>query len=238
MAINLFRAFDLGSLCRSVINNLSGRRYENEDHDHYYGDTAKGYLAKRLKQESWHREQAIVREMLAALPDGVRVLDVPFGTGRFVDMYMAKNMSVHGVDISADMLQAAREALGEKYDRCDVRQCSADALPYDDGYFDVSVCFRFFGLIPLDMARRVLAELRRVTSGSLIIRVPVRKAGAPALPPAKKSEAVQGRLYEHELIGLFEQYGFRLYDQQLINEREHVQFVVYALTNRPAPGVQ
>jgi len=232
MTMEFIRGLNAGQNVRSFVRRLfSGGRTE-EDHDHYYGDAAKGYLAKRLKQESWHREQAIVQAMLDPLPDGIRVLDVPFGTGRFVDMYLAKGMSVHGIDISKDMLDAAHEALGEKYEHCDVRQGSADALPYQNGYFDLAVCFRFFGLISLDLGHRVLAELRRVTSGSIIIRVPVRKAGAPLLPPPKGSEPIQGRFYENQVLEMFARYGFEMYDRRVINEREHVEFVVYGLSNR------
>lgn len=199
------------------------------DHDHYHGDVARGYLEKRLKQEHWHREQAVVREMLQAMPAGIQVLDVPVGTGRFVEMYLEKGMHVSGIDISRDMLDAARQALGPLYDQCEMRQGSADELPYADDRFDLVVCFRFFGLIPLSLSKKVLAEIRRVCKGQVVIRVPVRKATAPPLPPAGDSEPVQGRLYESEILALFAAYGLRMVDQRTINEREHVAYVVYLL---------
>lgn len=199
------------------------------DHDHYHGDVARGYLEKRLKQEHWHREQAVVREMLQPMATGLRVLDVPVGTGRFVEMYLEKGMQVFGIDISRDMLDAARQALGPLYDRCDMRQGSADELPYADDRFDLVVCFRFFGLIPLSLSKKVLAEIRRVCKGQVVIRVPVRKATAPPLAPAGDSEPVQGRLYEPEILALFAAYGLRRVDQRTINEREHVAYIVYLL---------
>jgi len=66
----------------------------------------------------------------------------------------------------------------------------------------------------------------------MIIRVPVRKAGAPELPPQKGSEPIQGRFYEKQVLDMFAQYGFEMYDRRVINEREHVEFVVYGLSNR------
>jgi ubiquinone/menaquinone biosynthesis C-methylase UbiE len=198
-------------------------------HDHYHGDVARGYLQKRLKQEYWHREQEVVREMLQPMANGLQVLDVPVGTGRFVEMYLEKGMHVSGIDISRDMLDAAKQALGPLYDQCEMLQGSADELPYADNRFDLVVCFRFFGLIPLGMSKKVLAEIRRVCKGQVIIRVPVRKATAPRLPPAGESERVQGRLYEPEILALFAAYGLRPVDQRTINEREHVAFVVYLL---------
>lgn len=198
-------------------------------HDHYHGDVARGYLEKRLKQEHWHREQTVVREMLQPMATGLQVLDVPVGTGRFVEMYLEKGMHVSGIDISQDMLDMARQTLGPLHDRCEMRRGSADELPYADGRFDLVVCFRFFGLIPLNMSKNVLAEIRRVCKGQVIIRVPVRKAEAPPLPPAGESEPVQGRLYEAEILALFAAYGLRMVDQRTINEREHVAYVVYLL---------
>lgn len=227
----------LKSLCRAALNKIGiGPRY-GADPDHYHGDTAKGYLAKRLKQEHWHKEQEIVQNLLNDVPDGARVLDVPVGTGRFVEMYLAKKMAVYGIDISSDMLDAAREALGPAYDQCDMRRGSADELPYDDESFDLIVCFRFFGLISLDMGHRVLAELHRVCKGPVIIRVPVRKASAPPMPPLKGSEAVQGRMYENEVRDMFSTYGFDIVDKRLINERTDVEFIVYLLQKRTSTNV-
>ncbi len=43
------------------------------------------------------------------MPEGIKVLDVPFGTGRFVQMFLEKKMEIHGIDISEDMYVAAKE---------------------------------------------------------------------------------------------------------------------------------
>src|SRR5690606_34648470 len=97
-----------GTLLAVLRQRLRGSwQGERADPDHYHGDVARDYLKKRLQQKSWHIEQDIVRELLAPFPDGCAVLDVPFGTGRFVDMYLAKGMAVYGVDISEDMLATA-----------------------------------------------------------------------------------------------------------------------------------
>src|SRR5690606_11315268 len=139
-----------------------GRR-ERADPDHYHGDVAKDYLKKRLQQQSWHREQEIVHDFLATIPRGSKVLDVPFGTGRFVEMYLERDMALCGVDISEDMLAVATEAVGPSYDRCSIHLGSAEVLPYEEDFFDLVVCFRFFGLISFEMATNVLREIHRVT---------------------------------------------------------------------------
>jgi ubiquinone/menaquinone biosynthesis C-methylase UbiE len=226
-----------GTLLRAVLRKLGLARVPAATPDHYHGATARNYLKKRLKQEMWHREQSIVKELLVAIPDGSTVLDVAFGTGRFVDMYLEKEMSVYGIDISNDMLAEAREALGASYDRCHIHLGSADSLPYEDGFFDLVMCFRFFGLIPFGMARRVLSEIHRVSKRTVIIRVPVRKSTAPPLPPLKDEEAVQGRLYESELTALFARFGFAVQDQRLISESESVRYLVYVINKCIVPAM-
>ena len=86
----------------------------------YYGEKANHYLQERLKQDWWHSEQHVMKEILATLPDGLKVLDVPFGTGRFVPFYLAKKMDVSGLDASEEMILAAKDTLKEDFERCQV----------------------------------------------------------------------------------------------------------------------
>ena len=205
-------------------------KVEAADPDHYHGDVARDYLKKRLQQESWHREQAVVGELLGTLPEGITVLDVPVGTGRFVEMCDDRRMSVTGVDISQDMLDMARETLGDElYGRCRMIKGSADELPFDAAAFDLVICFRFFGLIPLALSERVMKELRRVCGRWMIIRVPVRKDTAPPLPPAIGNEPVGGRLYERELLEEFRREGFAVRERRSVEERSDVSYLVYLL---------
>ena len=223
-----------GTLLARLREEFRHIRANRADPDHYHGDVAKDYLTKRLQQESWHVEQAVVRELLRQIPDGTIVLDVPFGTGRFVDMFLEKRMSVYGIDISQDMLDAAREALQSSYDKCRIKLGSAESLPYQDEFFDVVVCFRFFGLISFEMAKKVLAEIHRVTKnqGKLIIRVPVRKDSIEDDSKPKGYESVQGRLLESELFTVFKAFGFDVNESRLVEERSKVLFKVYLLVKR------
>jgi ubiquinone/menaquinone biosynthesis C-methylase UbiE len=203
------------------------------DPDHYRGDVARGYLEKRLQQKSWHAEQDIVRDLLATVPDGSSVLDIAVGTGRFVEMYHRKNMSVSGIDISQDMLAEARKVLGAAYDRCDMRLGSAETLPWPDASFDLVVCFRFFGLIPMSVALNVLREIGRVARRSVIIRVPVLREGESAVP-LKPNEPVQGRLAEPDLLRLFTEHGFAVRQTRLVEDTKAARFTVYLLEKTAA----
>ena len=205
------------------------------NHDHYHGNVAAGYLEKRLQQKSWHAEQAVVQELLAKLPRGIDVLDVPVGTGRFVAMFLERGMTVTGLDISQDMLDEARRALGDDYDRCTMLRGGAENMPFPDDSFGLVVCFRFFGLIPMSLSQRVLGEIRRVAKpgANVILRVPVRREGAPRLPAPLEEEAVGGRLYEGEVVEMFTRHGLAVVEKHSVDEREHVSYLVYLLQRQP-----
>jgi SAM-dependent methyltransferase len=205
--------------------------------DHYHGDVARDYLDKRLKQKYWHVEQQVVRDLLRKLPRGCGVLDVPVGTGRFVEMCHDCDMTVTGLDISQDMLDVARQTLGdERYQRCRMIRGSAEEMPFNDAEFDIVICFRFFGLIPLDLSRRVMGELRRVARRWVVIRIPVRKDSAPPPPPLLGTEAVGGRIYEREVIGMFAAHGLLVQERHCVEERDDVSYLVYLLNVRDATG--
>jgi SAM-dependent methyltransferase len=226
-----------GTLFSRLWHGLRGAGTGAEaDPDHYRGEVARGYLEKRLQQKSWHTEQDIVRDLLATVADGSSVLDIAIGTGRFVEMYHRKNMSVSGIDISEDMLVEARRVLGPAYDRCDMRLGSAETLPWPDAAFDLVVCFRFFGLIPMSVALNVLHEIGRVARHSVIIRVPVRREGDGGAVPLKPNEPVQGRLAESDLLRLFREHGFTVRETRLVEETSAARFNVYLLEKAGGAG--
>jgi ubiquinone/menaquinone biosynthesis C-methylase UbiE len=98
-----------------------------------------------------------MQKFLSEIPDGSTVLDVPFGTGRFIEFYLKKNMSVYGIDISKDMLDIAREHLGDHYNQCNISVGSAEHLPFENDFFDLLVSCRFLTLIPMAMVKKVLS---------------------------------------------------------------------------------
>jgi SAM-dependent methyltransferase len=89
--------------------------------DSYYNRVAQNYEAKRTQQSWWHVEQDAMQELLAELPRGLEVVDIPFGTGRFVPFYQDNGYRVAGLDASADMIAAAQTALGDRFEGLDVR---------------------------------------------------------------------------------------------------------------------
>ena len=111
--------------------------------DTYYKDIASNYEKKRKKQAWWHVEQEQMAQLLDQLPDGMSVVDIPFGTGRFVPMYRKKGFKIAGLDASEDMILTAQNILGSDFDGIDARVGDAASLPFKDNEFDLLVSTRF-----------------------------------------------------------------------------------------------
>jgi ubiquinone/menaquinone biosynthesis C-methylase UbiE len=140
--------------------------------DSYYGNVAANYQIRRAKQSWWQVEQTEMKGLLHALPKGLSVLDVPFGTGRFAPLYMRRKFEVYGVDVSSDMLLAAKDTLGETFDACKTTTGSATDLPYRDESFDLVVSVRFLrDIIVKSDAETALSEFARVTKKYAILQL-------------------------------------------------------------------
>lgn len=185
--------------------------------DLYYGKVAQGYSAKRSGSKKWQIEQTTVEEYLKEISDGSKVLDIPFGTGRFVEMYLKKGMTVYGLDISADMLNAAREELGDSFERCITTAGDATStLPYDDNYFDVIVCWRFLKFFSYETAKNILQEFHRVSKSKVILRVAVRKEGALPVSHPKRLKKIGGNIFEKDLFELFHECNLKVCLRKMI----------------------
>jgi ubiquinone/menaquinone biosynthesis C-methylase UbiE len=188
-----------------------GRTYRKPKGNQYYGDVAEGYAERRSKQDWWHTEQSVMRELLRDVPAGAKVLDVPFGTGRFVPYYLEKGMEVHGIDISDAMIAAAGKELGAQFEKCTAKVGDATRLPYPDASFDVVSSFRFLDtILSFGDAKKALAEFSRVTKSQAILEISVRKESLarPRLP--REDEVMGGLLYPRELEELLATFRLRI----------------------------
>ncbi|MGB0966705.1 MAG: class I SAM-dependent methyltransferase [Halocynthiibacter sp.] len=140
--------------------------------DSYYDDVARNYEVKRQKQAWWHVEQDEMQDLLSKLPDNLSVVDIPFGTGRFVPMYKEKGFTVSGLDASGDMISTAKKILGEDFTGVDARVGDAAALPFKDQEFDLLVSTRFLrDIVVYSVAKKILREFSRVTKQYAIIQL-------------------------------------------------------------------
>jgi SAM-dependent methyltransferase len=95
---------------------------------------------------------------------GARTIDVGCGEGRFSRMLIDRGALAAGIDLTAEMVQAARErGSGE------MMRANAERLPFGDASFDVAVSY--ITLVDIPDYRRAIAEMSRVLSpgGRLVV---------------------------------------------------------------------
>lgn len=135
----------------------------------YRGERADKYDRVREQTAGWAREQQAVESILATLPPNLSVLDIPVGTGRFIELYGRLGLSATGIDVSPDMLARAQIKADESGAPIVLRQGDIRKIDAPDGAFDVVVCVRFLNWIDLEGVRSALRELSRVSSRHLVV---------------------------------------------------------------------
>lgn len=139
----------------------------------YDAQQAATYDSARESEAHWHAEAAFIASYLARA-GATRLIDVPVGTGRLLSAYEAAK-AIYGVDISSDMLNIASARVArERLSNVSLCRGSIFALPFEEGAFDVAVCCRLMHLLPSHLLAGALKELRRVTSGEVILQVYIR----------------------------------------------------------------
>jgi len=108
------------------------------------------------------------RAVVAALQpaEGLKVLDVCTGTGAVAIEIVRAGASVTGIDLSEDMLRQAQRKHGES-----VRFLRMDATRLSFGPHEFDTATVSWGLheMPLEIVRRVLQEIHRVTKRRLVV---------------------------------------------------------------------
>lgn len=102
-------------------------------------------------------EAAGKEEGVFPLPEGQRVLEIGFGTGKLLEALRARGHDVYGTDASANLVQAARDKGFTNIVHADM---SEEALPWPDDYFDAVFCYEVFE--HLTNPHRLFYETRRV----------------------------------------------------------------------------
>ena len=144
----------------------------------YDAAVATSYERDRIGEAHWQAEQDCVARYAATHPLGA-VLDLPVGTGRFLETLAAAKAYV-GVDISEPMLAEARaRATALKLTQVHLMKGDALALPFEADRFDTTLCFRLAHLLPPALIPALLTELARVTRGTVLLQAYVAHAAAP-----------------------------------------------------------
>jgi ubiquinone/menaquinone biosynthesis C-methylase UbiE len=208
----------------------------------YTGGIAAGYEAERTVAPQWAKEQAVTERFLATLPAGATILDVPVGTGRFLEFYKKFGLVPTGLDISPDMLASAKAkaaALG-----LDIKLAQGDIRRLDaaDKSFEAALCVRFVNWIDFVGMEAVLRELSRVARSTLIVSVrvwPTPRTFAQRLGQGwtsfrrRKSELNFHNTEATE--ALFGRLGFVIADSETVFRKSNqTSYVFYLLHRKPA----
>jgi ubiquinone/menaquinone biosynthesis C-methylase UbiE len=110
------------------------------------------------------------------------LLDIGCGTGRFLRMVKDNwpMMAATGVDLSQPYLERARAHL-RRHAIVDLREAAAEALPFDNGAFDIVASTFVLHELPATVRAKALAEMARVVKpgGLVVILESLQKGDRP-----------------------------------------------------------
>ena len=142
---------------------------------YYKDDVAEQYDTVRKRSPRWNREIEIVCDAVSRFEEGTTVLDVAFGTGRFLHCYVEQNHPAIGVDISSDMLREARANVGPADAASAMLLGDAEKLPLANLSVDYLVCMRLLNWVPMAVLSRMVSEFQRVARRGLVLEIKVRR---------------------------------------------------------------
>ncbi|MCW5800879.1 MAG: class I SAM-dependent methyltransferase [Deltaproteobacteria bacterium] len=137
----------------------------------YLGEAAERYNDARTRSRKWANEQARIAEIIASLAPGSSIVDVPVGTGRFLELYVRQGLRAVGLDISDDMLAEARKVASALGGEVELRRGDIRAIDAGDRAFDTVLCVRFLNWIGIADVRVVVRELARVARRDLVLAI-------------------------------------------------------------------
>lgn len=172
--------------------------------DRYHGAAARNYDRTRVNDGTWRAEHAMIDKLVTAGP----VLDVPFGTGRYVPIYEEKGLRYLGIDISQDMIAQARS----KHPDATVRVGTVFDLP--TGY-ETAVCSRLLNWLYPDQLRKAMGQLGQ-SAETLIFTL---RSGTDG---DRRATAT----YTHSTDTLKGLIGPRLWEQHHIGGLKHGEYIM------------
>lgn len=186
-----------------MLNGLSIRKFEKEIEDikryrrRFYDNRSQVY-DEILLRDNMSKPEMDGFKHLVKIKKGEIVLDIATGTGIYL-LEMAKDGALcYGIDISPKMLSQLKLKIKQRglEDRIkEIRVGEADALPYQDSFFDLVTCIGMLEYYPLEYAEIVLTEIRRVLK-------PNRRCFIDVVDPYNKENQSRDYLYKYNLGSL------------------------------------
>jgi ubiquinone/menaquinone biosynthesis C-methylase UbiE len=113
-------------------------------------------------------EKRMIGKCFRGVATTQKIVDVPCGTGRLAEALLAYGYSVHGMDISEQMLDVARQRLSTYGSRFTTEAADVKKLPAQVEMYDGALCARVLMHFPLDQQIEFLTGVARL-SGSVVV---------------------------------------------------------------------
>ena len=171
-------------------------------------------------------------KLLSEFPEGLDVMDVPVGTGRFLELYTQRGDRFFGVDISRDMIQIANKET-ERFPDLDVRFAvrPAHKLPVVEESIDLLVSCRFFGMLTPDYGRKVMKEFSRVLRAGGTVILYSSYSDAPSETSAEIGANVIGNFSEARLRDFLSGEGFKVVSKYPIESDSSGNYAFFTLVS-------
>lgn len=155
------------------MNKYQQEEKKMQDYDGYYKydqQVAATYDESRQIEQHWQMEDNFVKKYVRQ-NDIKKLLDLPVGTGRFLNHY-DKVDEIVGIDISETMLiEADNKAKTLLFkDRISLSKGDVLNLHFKDNEFDCVIVFRLFHLMPEELMSKAIKELCRVSSKDIVVQ--------------------------------------------------------------------
>jgi hypothetical protein len=146
----------------------------------YTSEGARDYDALREGSKRFRNEEAAFAAFFGKVKPQ-SVIDCPFGTGRWLPFYQKIKGPIIGIDLSEDMLRAAKLKI-EGGPSVDLTLICSSVFEYDFGKLsadppDVLVCTRFVNWVSAPMMKLAISNLSTSGAKWAIIGASVRPSG-------------------------------------------------------------
>ena len=145
----------------------------NKNSNFYKSKVVENYERLRKKDRYWSWENDFLKSFLAKSKNLNSIIDIPIGTGRFLEFYKKYTFDIYGVDISADMLKKTKEKI-LKYNlekRVTLKKHNISSNDFIMSNAKVTICFRLFHLLKKSEIKIVIENFAKFTDEKIILQV-------------------------------------------------------------------